>query len=159
MQDIAMWCEARHSMLLLLASLVSALFIVLQIYILTRSIRGQTYQRIYESMITIDKFFIENPRLKGYFYPDAEEPEEDVDQDKLFSIAEMLTDYFDSVYHQKNTMPRHTFEGFIDYMRSVYKHSRVLRAYLDLPSRNNWYPEKFVAALKAGPRSAVIRSK
>jgi hypothetical protein len=149
MPDLSGWFEAHHSILSIGVSAISAVLIVVQIYNLTRSIHGQTYQRIYELMIGIDRFFIDHPELKGYFYPDAEVRKEvTVERDKLFSAAEMLIDYFDNVYHQKGSMPPGTFEGFLAYMCSIYQHSGVLRQYLDLSGRKSWYPKEFLDHLE-----------
>src|SRR5438128_1020733 len=86
--------------LTLLISVVSVGLVLYQIRKLIESIQSQTYQRVYELMINIDRFFIDNPKLKPYFYPGTNiESEEPAEKEKLLSVAEMMMDYFDNVYH------------------------------------------------------------
>jgi hypothetical protein len=135
-------------------AILTTIFVVIQIRSVSKSVQGQTYQRVYELMITIDKFFIENPGLKPYFYPDTKiAAEENVNPEKLASIAEMMIDFFDNVYHQKKTMPGDTFPGFDEYMKSVYRYSGVLRDYLRNSERVKWYPDDFLKDLGEDPKA------
>jgi hypothetical protein len=132
----------------LLVSVVSVMLVLYQIQNLVKSIHSQTYQRIYELMIQIDRFFIDNPKLKPYFYPNTSITLENVEKEKLLSVSEMMMDYFDNVYHQRACMPSHTFDGFREYMQSVFRSSEILRDYLALSGREQWYPEDFLACMK-----------
>ena len=134
----------------LLVSVVSVLLVLYQIQNLVKSIHSQTYQRIYELMIQIDRFFIDNPKLKPYFYPNTTITDEDVDKEKLLSVSEMMMDYLDNVYHQRACMPSHTFDGFREYMQSVYRSSETLQNYLALSGREKWYPKDFLECIKGG---------
>jgi len=122
------------------------------------SIRGQTYQRIYEQMLSIDRFFFDRPAYKAYFYASSGEaiiPEDPIHADKLNSVAEMMADYFDMVYHQRSVIPRGTYSGFEDFMRAVYHHQGpgqkyILRDYIE--SRKHWYPSRFLDSLRQEPK-------
>ncbi|HVT17441.1 MAG TPA: hypothetical protein VHQ90_14830 [Thermoanaerobaculia bacterium] len=133
----------------LLVTIVGVGVAFYQLRELVSSVRSQTYQRIYDAMISIDRFFIDNPDLKSFFYSDSGLTSEgrSIDEPKLASVAEMLVDYFDSVYHQKDCMPTHTFDGFLNYMKGTYRTSLATRKFL--ASREDWYPADFVKALKA----------
>lgn len=128
-------------------TLVGFVFVAYQLFLLRRSIRSSTYQNVYQMMINIDNFFIENPDLKPYFYEgQIMEEREGLNYTKLLSVAEMLIDYFDNVYHQKDCMPRRTFEGFSEFMKDMYRSSPVLQEFLS--QRKHWYPQKFIEYLK-----------
>ena len=117
-----------------------------QIQDLRESIEGATYQNIYEQMLNIDRFFIENPELKPYFYSNRSITTEDkIKRDKLFSIAEMLIDFFDNVYYQQNLMETDKFEAFWKYLTTICENSPVLRDHVI--DRAEWYPGEFVCEL------------
>jgi hypothetical protein len=138
----------------LVVSVVSVILVIWQIRNLIRSIHTQTYQRVYELMIEIDKFFIDNPTLKPYFYPDTDiKADETVEKEKLLSIAEMMMDYFDNVYHQRGCMPRHTFSGFREFMRNVFTNSQIIREYLAMSGREQWSPEDFIDCIKGASKT------
>jgi hypothetical protein len=131
-------------------AIVSVALVLYQIKNLVASIHSQTYQRIYELMIQIDRFFIENPTIKPYFYPSANIVPEDVEREKLLSVSEMMIDYFDSVYHQRVCMPPRTFDGFKEYMQSIFRNSEILQEYLKISGREKWYPKDFLACIRGG---------
>lgn len=114
---------------------------------LKSSIRSSTTQNIYVHMIAIDRFFIDHPKVKPYFYAgksiDAIDAEELA---KLLSIAEMMVDYFDSVYQQRDCVTQATFDGKGEYMRELYANSPILRAYLE--GKDDWYDKQFVRYLR-----------
>ena len=141
------WVEAIGTWVAAIVIVGSLWFLWLQIRDLRRSIRSSTYQNVYQLMIDIDRFFVENPNLKQYFYDGKElDTTEQVNREKLFSIAEMLVDYFDNVYYQQDCLPANTFDAFIAFMRDIYRNSPVLREFLS--SREHWYPKKFVEDLR-----------
>jgi hypothetical protein len=123
-------------------TLCTLIAVIIELRHLKKSIHSSTYQRIYEQMISIDRFFIDNPSLKPYFYgsksPITKNP---LELDKLDSISEMMVDYFDSVYHQKDCMPKGTFPQFLAYMQDLSNRSPHLRTFLD--KRKTWYPSDF----------------
>ena len=116
---------------------------------LKASVQSSTYQRIYEQMIAIDRFFIDNPTLKPYIYgsesPATKNP---IEVDKLDSVAEMMIDYFDSVYHQQECMPENTFPQFLRFMKDTCTTSPLLKQFLRC--RRDWYPQKFREDLGVG---------
>ena len=123
-------------------TLFTLLAVIMELRHLKKSIHSSTYQRIYEQMMRIDRFFIDNPSLKSYFYgskvPSTTNPSE---LDKLASISEMMIDYFDSVYHQQDCMPKDTFPQFLKFMQDVCRTSPLLKAFIR--DRQYWYPRDF----------------
>lgn len=143
----------------LLISIISVILLIYNIRNLVKSIRSQTYQRVYELMIQIDKFFIENPKLKPYFYPDTNiDIEESVEKEKLHSISEMMMDYFDNVYHQKACMPPNTFCGFRVYMQKIFRNSQALHDYLAISGREKWYPKDFLECIRGDSKDGSKRN-
>ena len=132
---------------------VSAVFAIVNLRQVVRSIRGQTYQRVYAQMIDIDRFFFDHSDYKAYFYPDSGDRNPSIDPVKLASVTEMMADYFDSVYYQRDSMPPVTFLGFQDYMRSVYSYSPQLQDFIK--ARERWYPPAFLSSLRERPGSAA----
>jgi hypothetical protein len=147
-----------------LLALFTAAFGLVQLRLLVKSIRSQTYQHLYDTMISIDKFFIDNPDLKSLFYPadpafaeersaegarlaSSQAADKGIDHARLASVAEMFGDYFDNVYMQRELMPRGTFDPFLHYMQTIYQHSATLKTFLD--ERESWYPDDFLKKLKA----------
>jgi hypothetical protein len=123
-------------------TLCTLIAVIIELRHLKKSIHSSTYQRVYEQMIRIDKFFIDNPSFKPYFYGSKEPTTKNpLELDKLASISEMMVDYFDSVYHQKDCMPEGTFPEFLTYMQDLSKKSPLLKAFLE--NRKTWYPSTF----------------
>ena len=160
MNICADWVAAIATCVSAIAVVVALCFIWIQTRNLRRSIQSSTYQNVYQTMIDVDRFFAENPNLKPYFYGGKQvDTKEQVNRERLFSIAEMLADYFDNVYHQEACMPPQTFAGFSKFMRDTYQNSPVLREFLS--ERKDWYSKKFIEHLqgisKTQPNSGAFR--
>ncbi len=111
--------------------------------------KNLTYQNVYERMIEIDRFFIDHPNLKPYFYSNKEYKSESQEvKDQLLSVAEMMVDFFDNVYFQQNSMRKSTFKAKAFYFGDVYNNSPVIRDYLRRPGLENWYAKDFLKFLK-----------
>ena len=154
--NTANWAEALEAIgtcVGAVGTIGALIFLWLQVRDVSRGIAGSTYQNIYDQMMEIDRFFIEHPELKPYFYPDARGKKIEVNSDQLHSTVEMLVDYFDNVYHQQNSMPPHTFWGFSQFMRRVYQHSDVMQIFVR--EREEWYPADFVKHLRQKPDNNV----
>lgn len=123
-------------------------FVVRELRHLGEHIQVASINNIYTQMIDIDKLFVEKPDLKLYFYcnksPDKNMGEQEREQ--LFSIAEILVDYFDNVFQQKKAIGGSTFKAKGAYMRDIYKKSPILREYIT--PLVEWYPEEFIKYLK-----------
>src|SRR6266568_9415269 len=132
------WVAAIGTWASVVVTLITLYVIWKQLRGLKSSVQSSTTQNIYLHMIDIDRFFIDNPKMKPYFYSarsiDAADTEELA---KLFSIAEMMVDYFDSVYQQRGCLTAETFNGKGQYMRELYSTSPTLQAYLD--GKDEWY--------------------
>jgi hypothetical protein len=115
---------------------------------LRASVQRSTALNIYSHMVDIDRFFIEHPHLKPYFYGGPIPAIDEVpSHQQLLSVAEMMVDYFDSVYQQKECSPKDTFGPKMKYMRQIYEESSVLREFLD--ANAGWYDPAFVDEIKS----------
>lgn len=140
---------SASSLVTAIVAVVTIIFVYRQIKDLSKNIFSQTYQNIYERMIEIDRYFIDNPDLKKYFYYNEKIPQNDLKlKTKLYSIAEMMVDYFDSVYYQRDCMRRKTFEAKAFYFGDVCNNSPILREYLNQPGIEKWYAKDFLEFLK-----------
>jgi hypothetical protein len=139
--DVATWTSAA----MLLLTLVVLWW---QIRDVRHSVQGATYERISATMINIDKFFVDNPGLRPFFYGGKTlEGVDDEKREKLYATAEMLTDFFYDVFHQKDLMPQPTFESYSSWIKLVYSKSPVLREFVPTGT----YDEAFVRHLKGEP--------
>ena len=117
---------------------------------LQKSIRLETYQRVYEQMINIDLFFVEHPELKPYFY-DNKTVDDKTLSDKLSSLAETLVDLFYNIYFQKEGMPRETWVGWELYIKRVVQSSPVLQQFVN--QNQSWYTQEFIELLRANEQT------
>ena len=136
------------SIITAIVAVVTIAFVYHQLKNLSKNILSQTIQNIYERMIEIDRFFIDNPDLRKYFYSNESIQKIDLKlKAQLHSIAEMMVDYFDSVYDQRECMRKKTFEAKAFYFWYVYNNSPILREYLKQPGLEMWYAKDFLEFL------------
>ena len=112
---------------------------------LRKSVRLETYQRVYEKMIDIDLFFVENAELKSYFYSNKTVDDKAINN-KLSSLAETMVDLFYNIYFQKEGMPQETWIGWELYIKHIAQ-SPVLKQFVN--ENKSWYTEDFVELLKS----------
>lgn len=112
---------------------------------LRRSVMSSSYHSVYATMVEIDRFFIEHSAWKPYFYDGKDLPGDPKEAAEIMTVAEMLADYLDNVYHQQACMPPKTFAGFSHYMRTLFRCSPCFREYLQ--SHQEWYPVAFIQHL------------
>ena len=145
-ETVSLWMQGVSAV----AAILVLAFGIYQLRKVVQSIESQTYQNIYELMIGIDKFFIENPKLRFIVYganadeepePPAPDWDAEIDGKSVYAVAEMVVDYFDNVYHQRKVMPAETFDPFSRFMKDAYARSPVLKKFLK--KNCEWYPEKF----------------
>jgi hypothetical protein len=122
--------------------------------------RTGAYQAVYEKMIDIDKFFIANPSLKLYFYCNSEKlPEDEIEKQRILSVAEMLVDFFDCIFYQREVMHPETFKAKAFYFGDLYNNSPAIRHYLNQDNLNMWYSKDFHDFILEQAKLAKIISK
>lgn len=104
---------------------------------------------LYEQMVSIDRFFIEKPELKGFVYHNEDIVLSDPNYRKVRSLAEMMADLMEHIYLQKNNLPEAVWLNWKAYMAELYKTSPILRQHFD--ENRDWYPaEMFEIISKNG---------
>lgn len=139
--DIATWAST-------VALVLTFVAILWQLADIHHSIQGDTYQSISEKMIEIDMFFVEKPQLTPYFYS-GETLDENIsleEQNRVRAAADMLADFFDDVFYQRELMPQGAFDSYGRWMKEVYSNSPLLREEIRIDA----YDEKFIDYLKSG---------
>jgi len=100
--------------------------------------RSSVYQSVSSTMIEIDRFFVEHPHLRPYFYHGKELALDDPHHNEVGAAAEMMMDFVDSVFMLAPNMPDYPWEKtWYRYFRDQFESSPVLLQYLK--DRASWY--------------------
>jgi hypothetical protein len=145
------WVGAIATAVGAVGTIISLIFLYSQLRDIKSSVRSSTYLNLYEQMIEIDKFFFDHPELRPYFYegkPGGDNMRDEKAANRLNSVAEMMIDFFDMAYHQRDCMPPGTVAGFENYMKRIYRSSPVMKDFIGLYSAS--YPDKFICDLTGG---------
>ncbi len=146
MDTLAGWVEALGTWAQVILVMVSFGFVWYQIREVRRSLESSASSSIYQMMIDIDKFFVEKPHLRGYFYRDERIEQSDTKtKDEVCAAAEMITDWFYHAYQQRSSMPPEILQGYRNYMQSLYANSAALREYVT--EHHDWYPAGFIKSI------------
>jgi hypothetical protein len=115
-----------------------------------RSTDADLHFRVHSVMQELDKFFIDRPELRPYFYENKQLPRKKRDLDQLDSTAEMIVDIAESIVATGGGLGAISL-GWNKYFTSLYKNSEVLRKHWS----ENWdyYPDSVREAFQA-PRQA-----
>ena len=128
-----------------------------QMRITTATARATIYQGIAQEMLQIDRFFVENPVLRPYFYEGQLPPTYDrYLRRQLESASEMLVDFADNVYLQaRNLHTQTTYPGEAQlwdqwalYFHDLHTHSDVLRQFVE--TRETWLKPGLVTMFRTG---------
>ena len=101
--ELLNWVVAIGTSVTALVGIATLIFVVKELHHLGEHIRVASTNNIYTQMIDIDKLFVEKPDLKLYFYSNKipDESMSEQDREQLFSIAEILVDYFEMYFNTK----------------------------------------------------------
>ena len=142
--EILNWISSLGTLFSGIAALVMLIFIYKQIKDVKEDILNHTYQSIYEQIVDLDRFFFEHPEYKLFFYRNKDFSEVDeLEKEKLLSIAEMLIDIFQCIYFQKNNIRKSTFEAQSIWIGDMYNNSPIIREYLNQKNIDIWYAQEF----------------
>lgn len=117
LKKVAAWFKSKtdsltlyHKLSLTLSfiSLLSLIFIIIQIRQTTVSMQASMYATIATQTLEMDKMFIDKPEFRPYFYEGRNIKEGEPNYDKVLSIAEYQLDYFDSTRTELGYIPKDT---------------------------------------------------
>jgi hypothetical protein len=135
--------------------IVSLLFIRRQITKAQRVIDSTAFQGISTVWIDIDKFFVEHPELRPYFYH-GQDLAPEADQRTAWQVeaaAEMLLDCFTNVYHQFAHMEFKGFASYGRFMQMMYRDQPCFRRLAD--QHVGWLDDPFVTYLRGDGGTAT----
>ena len=147
--ELSNWVVAIGTSVTALVGIETLYFVVRELCHFGEHIRSaSSTNNIYTQMIDIDKLFVENPDLKLYFYSNKclEDNIRERDREQLFSVTEILVDYFDNVFQQKKAIGYSTFKSKGTYMRYFYKKSYILMKYIE--HHVDWYQKGFIKYIR-----------
>lgn len=120
---------------------LSVLLLAWQTVSAARATRASLYQNIATLMIEIDRFFIERPELRPYFYESADVADGAPDCGVVTSTAEMLADFFENVLDQVPALREEdTLKLWESYMGDVLGSSPALRRHI--LAHPSWYSKE-----------------
>ena len=99
--------------------------------------RSGVYQSITDTMIDIDRLFVERPELRGHFYDEELLPDVPLERARVLAAAELLLDFMDNVITQAPHMPEYLNGPWRTYMTSLMESSSVLRDFWE--ENRPWY--------------------
>jgi hypothetical protein len=111
--------------LVLFASLV---VLGLQVRNGARATLASVYQAMNDSMLQINRIFIDRPSLRPYFYGEQELTDESPEErERIEATAELFINFTDNVLTQMPLLPRNLAEPWRTYFAGVTTSSPVLR--------------------------------
>ncbi len=125
-----------------IVAIVALGLVLRQIFQIERQIQGSSCSSLYEQMILIDQFFINNPDYKPFIYSNKNIEHNEKNYDKIRSIAEMISDMIEHAYVQKNNLPKDVWPRWVDYFSYLYDSSPILRQHLH--ESGKWYSDNIL---------------
>ena len=140
------WINTNAAGLQAVASCLGVPAVVFSLALLIRQVDQQTvttratiYQNITSMMLEIDRYFVDNPNFKPYFYENAAITDKDPEYARVLTIAEMFIDFMDFVLTHKPDMPKYPWDEWAAYFKQVYDHSPALRKFY--ADHLDWYDD------------------
>lgn len=135
-----------------------------QTVLLTNANMATVYQHVAAMMLEINRYFLEHPEWKPYFYDGEEVPGrmDKREREQIETLAEMFADFIDliSVLEQTTeshsaTARRHWAEWYT-YVESVVETSPCLREFVS--RRESWYDQKMRVLVSSPTASGDAQS-
>ncbi|MDR1779056.1 MAG: hypothetical protein LBR14_04855 [Clostridiales Family XIII bacterium] len=93
-----------------------------------RSFQEQTYQEFVATWFELDKFFIDDPELRKYFYENYPLEESDPKYGKVLSVAEYFDDAFTYANSQSGIIPPNLRASYKNYQDRI-EHMHAFQVY------------------------------
>lgn len=111
-------------------SLVGFVFVWLQIKQTNSNLRQSNHTAIYSINTEIYKFFAENSELRPYFHDEKPLLQDDENRNRIFSISELLADFFEFILVEKDALAPEIREPWKIYMKKIYSKSSAFRQFI-----------------------------
>jgi hypothetical protein len=130
-----------------------------------RNLMVTAYQSTTELVLSVDRVFMEHPRIRPYFYENRDVPhpapigDMESDRNLVFAVAEFVLDSLECIWdHNKDNKEAADRTSWIAYIVSVFVSSPVLQQFYrkyqtDAPENEQWYPS--IAELEKEVRAAA----
>src|SRR5688572_15712705 len=120
-----------------IASVVSATISVIgfwaiwwQIKQTNKNLSQSNHTAIYSINTEIYKFFAEQSDLRSYFHRNKALTRFDPNRDRVFSLSELLADFFEFILVEKDLLANDIREPWSIYRKKVYKRSAAFREFM-----------------------------
>lgn len=138
------------SLLGLLVAIIGFYFIVRQIKQVNSSIKSNTNNSLYSLTIDINKFLIENPNLRPYFYGDAEGKQLDYDFNhphfhQIETLADIYITFWEYIFEERNNLGEELFRTWEKWIQDIYNKSPAIQKHIRTSKK--WYKKSFVQSL------------
>jgi len=135
----------------LVITIVGFYLVYHQIRQIERSIRSDTYSKIFAQAFEVAKILAERPALRPYFYDNVDPTLGSSNICELNAIAEIVADLLEHITYQHNNLPPESWVKWVNFIQSMYRTSPVLRSYLE--RNRSWYLQEFLDLLPTVPAS------
>lgn len=99
--------------------------------ILKKQLRVQTYQSVQHTLCTINQSFVQYPKMRKYFNGNTPFPDSAHDDfDRAHCMIEMIMDFYNLVYEQRQGMSPKQWEGWKRNIKMVYTTSPGLQEHV-----------------------------
>lgn len=115
-----------------LISLVGFYFVWTQIKQTNKNLRQSNHTAIYSINTEIYKFFAEHSELRPYFHEQKPLTKDDVNRNKVFSLSELLADFFEYILVEKDSLAPEIQEPWRNYIKKVYVTSSAFREFIHI---------------------------
>jgi hypothetical protein len=125
----------------IVVSLVGFVFVIFQLAMVRRALRGSTHDRIYAHYNDVCKTLLGYPELYSYFYENADPAKlTREDRRKVRMLCEIIMGLIEHAVVQRSNMPPRSWSGcWRPYALERIKQSQALREYFD--PNQVWYTE------------------
>ena len=140
-----------------LAAGVGLSIVAYSVYQAGRSFRASVISQVYGELHHVHQTFIENPKLRPYFFHGKHIYPKDEDYMQARSVAEMYLDIFEQIFIMRPYAPRKLRPFFDKYVREMLSGSPFLLEYL-IENQTLLYPARLAELVSlANAQRAEIR--
>ncbi|MDI1255442.1 MAG: hypothetical protein PSV16_05015 [Flavobacterium sp.] len=111
-------------------SLVGFYFVWTQIKQTNKNLRQSNHTAIYSINTEIYKFFAEHSELRPYFHEEKPLTKDDENRNKVFSLSELLADFFEYILVEKDSLAPEIKEPWRNYIKKIYVKSSAFREFI-----------------------------